>query len=95
MSSAYYPASNYVEECGEDMARQRKPKGPKWKEHLTRRDLMKRIGVSLSTIARMDAAGRLPPSIRFGGVRLYRKTDVEKWEKEVMAPAKPAPTPKK
>jgi excisionase family DNA binding protein len=68
------------------MVRQRKPQGARWKDYLTRRELMKRLGVSLPTLARMDAAGRLPESIVFGGVRLYRKADVEKWEAKMMRP---------
>ena len=67
----------------------RKPKGKRWKNYLTRRDLQRRRGISSATIARMDARGELPPSIFLGGVHLYHKDDIEKFEKEWLRPKKP------
>jgi hypothetical protein len=69
----------------------RKPKGERWKDYLTRKDLQKRFGISAATIARMDARGELPPSIRWGGVHMYHRNDIEKFEKDWFQPKRPKP----
>jgi hypothetical protein len=59
--------------------RERRPRGDIFKDYLTRNDLRQRLGVSIQTISRMHRAGKLPPSIVFNRVHLYKKDDVEKW----------------
>jgi predicted DNA-binding transcriptional regulator AlpA len=45
----------------------------------TRKELARALGFSIVTIARMDASGTGPPSIKIGGIRLYRKAAVQEW----------------
>jgi predicted site-specific integrase-resolvase len=59
--------------------KERRPRGAIFSDYLTRKDLMERLGVSIQTISRMHRAGKLPTSIVFNGVHLYKKEDVEKW----------------
>jgi predicted site-specific integrase-resolvase len=59
--------------------RERRPRGDIFKDYLTRNDLKERLGVSIQTISRMHRAGKLPPSIVFNRIHLYRKDDVERW----------------
>jgi len=87
-SKTYHPASRFIADCGGDVPK-RKPKGERWKNYLTRRDLQRRLGISSATIARMDARGELPPSITWGGVRLYHIKDIEKFEREWFQPRRP------
>jgi MerR HTH family regulatory protein len=84
----YHPASRFIADCGGHVPK-RKPKGERWKDYLTRRDLQRRLGISSATIARMDARGELPPSITWGGVRLYQIKDIEKFEREWFQPRRP------
>jgi len=37
------------------------------------------LGISRSKIFEMMSAGQLPPSFKIGGLRKYKRTDVEKW----------------
>jgi hypothetical protein len=81
----YHPASRFVDDGGVDVPK-RKPKGERWKDYLTRKELQRRLGISQATIARMDARGELPASIVWGGVHLYLITDIEKFEREWFRP---------
>lgn len=60
----------------------RKPVGARWANYLTRQDLQKRLGVSRATIARMHARGELPDAFLWGGVYLYRRSEIEEFEKK-------------
>jgi hypothetical protein len=86
----YHLASKHIPRCEVDVPK-RKPKGERWKDYLTRRDLQRRLGISSATIARMDARGELPPSILWGGVHLYHVKDIEKFEREWFQPRTPGP----
>jgi predicted DNA-binding transcriptional regulator AlpA len=65
------------------MRKRRKPRGAAFADFYTRRDIEKLLGISASAISRMEKAGKLPPSTYFGGVRLYRKGDVDAWLQEI------------
>jgi predicted DNA-binding transcriptional regulator AlpA len=68
--------------------RKRRPRGEEFADYVTRRDIAKRLGISLPTITRMDALGKMPKSISFGGVKLYRKDEIDKWVAEIFKPKK-------
>jgi predicted DNA-binding transcriptional regulator AlpA len=70
-------------EEADNMRKRRKPRGAAFADFYTRRDIEKLLGISPSAISRMETAGKLPPSTYFGGVRLYRKGDVDAWLKEI------------
>jgi predicted DNA-binding transcriptional regulator AlpA len=80
------PFANKAEEV---RMRKRRPRGATFSDYYTRRELLRIFGVSLSTIARMDAAGELPPAIYFGGVKLYEKAAIDKWVQELKKKGKP------
>jgi hypothetical protein len=83
-------AARFVAHCGGPVLKlKRKPKGQRWKDYLTRPDLVRRFGISSATIARMDARGELPPSITWGGARLYHIKDIEQFEHERFQPKLP------
>jgi predicted DNA-binding transcriptional regulator AlpA len=82
----YNAASMHSEGGVEADMRKRKPRGEEFADYITRRDIAKRLGISLATITRMDAAGEMPKSISFGGVKLYRKQEIEKWIEEIFKP---------
>jgi predicted DNA-binding transcriptional regulator AlpA len=46
---------------------------------LTARDLARDLAVSLSTIWRMDAAGKLPKSVRVSGSVRWRRNEIIRW----------------
>jgi hypothetical protein len=68
--------------------RERRPAGALFDDYLTRHDLQRRLGVSRQTIGRMDKAGKLPRSIMFNGVHLYKRQEIEQWEKELLTELK-------
>lgn len=45
-------------------------------------------GVDQHTAGRMDKAGKLPRSIIFNGVHLYKRQEIEQWEKELLTELK-------
>lgn len=66
------------------MPRQRRLRGGKvFADYVTRRDIAKLLGISTATLSRMEKAGKLPPSIFFGGVKLYKKGEIDAWIKEI------------
>lgn len=45
-------------------------------------DLAKELGVSVRTLRREQAAGRMPPRIKRGRRQMYLKADIANWIKE-------------
>jgi hypothetical protein len=73
-----------AEELALRKRKERRPRGALFGDYLTRHDLQRRLGVSRQTIGRMHKAGQLPPSIIFNRVHLYKREDIERWEKELL-----------
>jgi prophage regulatory protein len=37
------------------------------------------LKVSIRTVDRLDSGGKLPPPVRIGGAKRWRKTDIDQW----------------
>jgi hypothetical protein len=86
----YNPAQLHLQEAEEvrKRKRERRPHGGIFSDYLTRNDLKDRLGISIQAIGRMDRAGKLPQSVVFNRVHLYKKEDVEKWLVTLTQPRK-------
>jgi excisionase family DNA binding protein len=77
------------EEEAENVPRQRRPRGGKvFADYVTRRDIAKLLGISTATLSRMEKAGKLPAGIFFGGVKLYKKAEIDAWIAQLTEPNK-------
>ena len=48
-------------------------------DYLTRQELAADLGISIRTLARLDAAREGPPSMRWAGRRIYHRRKAREW----------------
>ncbi len=48
-------------------------------DYLTRQELAADLGISIRTLARLDAAREGPPSMRWAGRRIYHRQKAREW----------------
>ena len=70
------------------VVRKRKPRGAMFASYVTRRDIAKQLGISTSTISRYEQENEMPQPIYFGGVKLYKKTEIDNWIAGIIKPRK-------